>query len=77
MLVITFDFILFFASYLELKHVLENLELENNELEGLKLQHDQKVNELEKIQAAILEVSMSSVADTVTGRRALHIQCFC
>ncbi|NXV12281.1 CNTRL protein, partial [Cepphus grylle] len=40
---------------IELKHVLENLELENNELEGLKLQHDQKVNELEKIQAAILE----------------------
>uniref|UniRef100_A0A8C3K3K7 Centriolin n=1 Tax=Calidris pygmaea TaxID=425635 RepID=A0A8C3K3K7_9CHAR len=40
---------------IELKHVLENVELENNELQGLKLQHDQKVNELEKIQAAILE----------------------
>ncbi|NXN25304.1 CNTRL protein, partial [Nycticryphes semicollaris] len=40
---------------IELKHVLENMELENNELQGLKLQHDQKVNELEKIQAAVLE----------------------
>ncbi|KFP11140.1 Centriolin, partial [Egretta garzetta] len=40
---------------IELKHVLETLELENNELRGLKLQHDQKVNELEKTQVAILE----------------------
>ncbi|NXM49699.1 CNTRL protein, partial [Gymnorhina tibicen] len=40
---------------MELKHVLEMLELEKNELEGLKLQHDQKVNELEKTQVAILE----------------------
>ncbi|XP_061867469.1 centriolin isoform X2 [Colius striatus] len=39
----------------ELKHVLEMLELENNALEGLKLQHDQKVSELEKTQVAILE----------------------
>lgn len=42
---------------LELKHVLEMLEIENNELQGLKLQHDQKVNELEKTQVAVLEVS--------------------
>ncbi|XP_062497153.1 centriolin isoform X1 [Pezoporus occidentalis] len=40
---------------MELKHVLEMLELENNELQGLKLQHDQKVNELEKTQVAVLE----------------------
>ncbi|XP_037255521.1 centriolin isoform X2 [Falco rusticolus] len=40
---------------IELKHVLEMLELENNELQGLKLQHAQKVNELEKTQAAVLE----------------------
>ncbi|XP_065504361.1 centriolin isoform X2 [Caloenas nicobarica] len=40
---------------IELKHVLEMLELENNELQGLKLQHDQKVNELQKTQAAVLE----------------------
>nr|XP_009679355.1 PREDICTED: centriolin isoform X2 [Struthio camelus australis] len=40
---------------IELKHVLEMLQLENNELQGLKLQHDQKVNELEKIQVAVLE----------------------
>lgn len=53
---------------LELKHVLEMLELEKNELEGLKLQHDQKVNELEKTQVAILEVRNASVADAETGR---------
>ncbi|OXB76365.1 UNVERIFIED_CONTAM: hypothetical protein H355_006776, partial [Colinus virginianus] len=40
---------------IELKHVLEMLEIENNELQGLKLQHDQKVNELEKAQVAVLE----------------------
>ncbi|NXG14590.1 CNTRL protein, partial [Grallaria varia] len=40
---------------MELKHVLEMLELEKNELQGLKLQHDQKVNELDKTQGAILE----------------------
>lgn len=53
------------------------LELENNELQGLKLQHDQKVNELEKTQVAILEVSISSIANRVTGRRDLHILWFC
>lgn len=40
---------------IELKHVLEMLEIENNELQGLKLQHNQKVNELEKTQVAVLE----------------------
>ncbi|NXF85829.1 CNTRL protein, partial [Eubucco bourcierii] len=40
---------------MELKHVLEMMELENNELQSLKLQHDQKVNELEKTQRAVLE----------------------
>ncbi|XP_016158061.1 PREDICTED: centriolin isoform X3 [Ficedula albicollis] len=40
---------------MELKHVLEMLELEKNELEGLKLQHEQKVTELEKTQVAVLE----------------------
>ncbi|NXF05852.1 CNTRL protein, partial [Smithornis capensis] len=39
----------------ELKHVLEMLELEKNEFQVLKLQHDQKVNELEKTQVAVLE----------------------
>nr|XP_033817320.1 centriolin isoform X2 [Geotrypetes seraphini] len=39
----------------ELKHVLEMLQLENNELQGLKLQHDQKVNELERTQVSVLE----------------------
>lgn len=45
------------------------LELENNELQGLKLQHDQKVNELEKIQLTILEVSISPVADTSVWKK--------
>uniref|UniRef100_A0A663F5P7 Centriolin n=1 Tax=Aquila chrysaetos chrysaetos TaxID=223781 RepID=A0A663F5P7_AQUCH len=40
---------------IELKHVLEMLELENNELQVLKLQHDQKVDELKKTQVTILE----------------------
>ncbi|KAM9595844.1 centriolin isoform 4-T6 [Morphnus guianensis] len=40
---------------IELKHVLEMLELENNELQVLKLQHKQKVDELEKTQVTILE----------------------
>ncbi|XP_041428317.1 centriolin isoform X2 [Xenopus laevis] len=39
----------------ELKHVLEMVQLENNELQGLKLQHNQKVDEMEKTQATLLE----------------------
>ncbi|XP_075690697.1 centriolin isoform X2 [Rhinoderma darwinii] len=39
----------------ELKHVLEMQQLENNELEGLKLQHDQKMNDLEKTQSLLLQ----------------------
>ena len=42
----------------ELKHALEMLELENKDLQGLKVQHDRKVNELEKTQVAVLEVSI-------------------
>lgn len=41
---------------LELKNILDMSQLENNELQGLKLQHDQKMSELEKIQAEVLEV---------------------
>lgn len=52
------------------------LEIENNELQGLKLQHDQKINELEKTQVAVLEVSISFIASTVTGRRDLHVLWF-
>ncbi|KFR15637.1 Centriolin, partial [Opisthocomus hoazin] len=40
---------------IELKHALEMLELENKDLQGLKVQHDRKVNELEKTQVAVLE----------------------
>ncbi|MEE6505076.1 hypothetical protein FKM82_005434 [Ascaphus truei] len=42
----------------ELKHVLEMLQLENNELQGLTLQHDQKVNEMERTQSTLLEGKM-------------------
>ena len=41
---------------LELKNILDMLQLENHELQGLKLQHDQRVSELEKTQVAVLEV---------------------
>nr|XP_021509349.1 centriolin isoform X3 [Meriones unguiculatus] len=39
----------------ELKNVADLLQLENSKLQGLKLQHDQKVAELEKIQVYVLE----------------------
>lgn len=37
------------------------LQLENSELQGLKLQHDQKVSELEKTQVEVLEVINKAV----------------
>ncbi|EQB78923.1 centriolin isoform 4 [Camelus ferus] len=40
---------------IKLKNILDMLQLENNELQGLKLQHDQKVSELEKTQVEVLE----------------------
>ncbi|XP_044120941.1 centriolin isoform X2 [Neovison vison] len=40
---------------IELKNILDMLQLENNELQGLKLQHDQKVSELEKTRVEVLE----------------------
>ncbi|XP_063492107.1 centriolin isoform X9 [Symphalangus syndactylus] len=43
------------AGITELKNILDMLQLENNELQGLKLQHDQRVSELEKTQVAVLE----------------------
>lgn len=46
---------------LELKNILDMLQLENNELQGLKLQHDQKVSELEKTQVEVLEVMNEAV----------------
>ncbi|XP_037060395.1 centriolin isoform X11 [Peromyscus leucopus] len=39
----------------ELKNVADILQLENSALQGLKLQHDQKVTELEKTQVDVLE----------------------
>ncbi|XP_077162677.1 centriolin isoform X2 [Paroedura picta] len=55
----------------ELKHVLEMLQLENGELEGVKLQHDQKLNELEKMQVAVLEEKL----ELETLLRASQQQC--
>lgn len=46
---------------LELKNILDMLHLENNELQGLKLQHDQKMSELEKTQVEVLEVINKAV----------------
>ena len=46
---------------LELKNILDMLQLENNELQGLKLQHDQKMSELEKTQVEVLEVMNRAV----------------
>lgn len=37
------------------------LQLENNELQGLKLQHDQKMSELEKTRVEVLEVIKPSI----------------
>ncbi|XP_042580752.1 centriolin-like isoform X3 [Cyprinus carpio] len=40
----------------ELKHVLEMVQLETGELEGLKLQHNQKLDQLERSQETLLQV---------------------
>ncbi|KAG1957201.1 centriolin [Pimephales promelas] len=40
----------------ELRHVLEMVQLETRELEGVKLQHNQKLDQLEKSQDTLLEV---------------------
>ncbi|XP_035878050.1 centriolin isoform X1 [Phyllostomus discolor] len=42
----------------ELKNILDMLQLENNELQGLKLQHDQKMSELEKTRVEMLEAKL-------------------
>lgn len=47
---------------LELKNILDILQLETNELQGLKLQHDQKVSDLEKLQVEVLEVRNGAAA---------------
>lgn len=43
--------------FLELKHVLEMVDLETSELEGVKIQHNQKLDQLEKSQETLLQVS--------------------
>lgn len=48
------------------------LQLENNELQGLKLQHDQKLNDLEKTQVAVLEVSVSSGVDKTVEEEGIY-----
>lgn len=47
------------SRFVELKHVLEMSQLEQGALEGLQLQHSHKMNELEKMRVAILEVRES------------------
>ncbi|ROL42576.1 Centriolin [Anabarilius grahami] len=42
----------------ELRHVLEMVQLETGELEGVKLQHNQKLDQLEKSQETLLQVRM-------------------
>ncbi|KAK9974259.1 hypothetical protein ABG768_022365 [Culter alburnus] len=42
----------------ELRHVLEMVQLETGELEGVKLQHNQKLDQLEKSQETLLKVRM-------------------
>lgn len=49
-----------YFSLVELKHVLEMQQLETTELQGLKLQHDHKINDLEKTQSLILQVSSAN-----------------
>ncbi|KAM3911358.1 centriolin isoform 1-T2 [Leptodactylus fuscus] len=39
----------------ELKHLLEMQQLENSEIQGLRLQHEQKINDLEKTQSLLLK----------------------
>ena len=60
---------------LELKNILDMLQLENNELQALKLQHDQKMSELEKIHVEVLEVinkGISLVANHTVSIRTVE-----
>lgn len=51
---------------LELKHVLEMAKLETVELEGVKLQHNQKLDQLERSQETLLQVSSKHLTFTCT-----------
>lgn len=51
---------------LELKHVLEMVQLETGELEGVKLQHNQKLDQLERSQETLLQVSSKHFTFTCT-----------
>ena len=59
---------------LELKNILDMLQLENHELQGLKLQHDQRVSELEKTQVAVLEV-MNKANVPLRNWSLSHLRC--
>nr|XP_051698403.1 centriolin isoform X3 [Oryctolagus cuniculus] len=56
----------------ELKNILDILQLENNELQGLKLQHDQKVSDLEKIQVEVLQekLALENLQQTAQQQKA-------
>ena len=58
---------------LELKNILDMLQLENNELQALKLQHDQKMSELEKTQADVLEVRRQGISLLADHAAAPHL----
>lgn len=46
----------------ELKHVVEMQQLEGNELQGLQVQHEQKIRDLEETQSLLLQVRCCSIA---------------
>lgn len=49
----------------ELKHVLDMIQLESVDLERVKVQHSQKLDQLEKSQETLLQVRPSSKAPVV------------
>lgn len=54
-----------FSVCVELKHVLDMIQLESVELERVKVQHSQKLDQLEKSQETLLQVRPSSKAPVV------------
>lgn len=56
-----------FSLCLELKHVLDMIQLENVELERVKVQHNQKLDQLEKSQESLLQVSPGLFKARITG----------
>ncbi|XP_069039459.1 centriolin isoform X3 [Lepisosteus oculatus] len=53
----------------ELKHVLEMIQLESSELQGVKLRHDHKLDELEKTQRSLLQVKVELESGLLDAQR--------